>query len=320
MTQLASLDPRGSAPAERPREQGLALLIVLWVIVAATLVVAAFNTTARSGVSFVSSEVEMTRTEAMADAGVEIAAARLIDDEKPRRWRADGKSHIVSFAGCDLIIAISDANGQIDLNKSDKELLSTFLLKMLGSEQKSLRLTDAIMKRRNKVKPKSAASRSIGFEEALRNDSSDLVFLDVSQLRTLDGMTPELFRRLAPLMTVYSRDGRISPASAPDEVLAGIPNITPSDIERLRHTSGSTAKEMEQAINEMSRHAAAFIADEPGPAYIVSVAVRRPNEKYSAGRVYVIATGLDQKSPYRLISKRPLGSATVGASTKSGSG
>ncbi len=97
-----------STPA---RERGMALLVVLWIIVAAALIVSAFNATVKSGVSFIGSEVQLSKTEALLDAGVEIAAARLIDEEEARRWVPDGRSYTVAFAGAELAIAITDTGG-----------------------------------------------------------------------------------------------------------------------------------------------------------------------------------------------------------------
>ena len=126
----------------------------------------------------------------------------------------------------------------------------------------------------------------------------------------LEGMTMELYKQLAPFITVYGMDGRIGPLSAPDEVLSSIPNITRNDIDRLRSSMG-TPKETERAIQDLSRHVGAYLVDEPGPAYVVSVGVRRSDDKFASGKVYVVATGIDAEAPYRLISKRPLGSAQL---------
>jgi hypothetical protein len=89
-----------------------------------------------------------------------------------------------------------------------------------------------------------------------------------------------------------------------------IPNMTRGDIGRLRDAQGSR-KALETALGLMSDRVGAYLVDEPGPAFVVSVAARRAGEPYAAGKVYVIATGLDTEAPYRLLAEQPLGSATV---------
>jgi general secretion pathway protein K len=292
----------------RSGERGLALLIVLWIIVSASLVVSAFNATVRSGTTFASSEVQLARSEALLDAGAEIAVSRLIDEEEGRGWRPDGKSHIVPFEDAELIISIRDANGLIDINKADKELLLRFLRQFAGSESNALRLRDRIVQARGMEKPADAVSHA-GDDET-DEPPPPVPFIDIAQLRGLEGMTMGLYKQLAPFITVYGRDGRIGPLSAPDEVLFSIPGITRNDIDRLRSSMG-TPRETESAIQDLSRHVGAYLVDEPGPAYVVSVGVRRSNDKFASGKVYVVATGIDTQAPYRLISKRPLGSAQL---------
>jgi general secretion pathway protein K len=295
----------------RSGERGLALLIVLWIIVAASLVVSAFNASVRSGTTLASSEVQLARSEALLDAGAEIAVSRLIDEEEGRRWRPDGKSHVVPFEDAELVISIRDANGLIDINKADKDLLLRFLRQFAGSESNSVRLRDRIVQARGKDALAKPANSSRGDEEEASDEKPPaLPFIDIAQLRGLEGMTAELYKQLAPFITVYGKDGRIGPLSAPDEVLTSIPDFTRDDIDRLRSSMG-TPKETERAIKNLSRHFGTYLADEPGPGYVVSVGVYRRDDKYASGKVYVVASGFDGEAPYRLISKRPLGSAQL---------
>lgn len=288
----------------RSRERGLALLIVLWVIVAAALIVSSFSVTVRSSIGFVASEVKLSRLEALLDGGVEIAAARIIDENARQRWRPNGRSHTVRFEDIELTISIRDANGLVDLNKADKELLHRLLRQFTDSEQRAVLLRDRILEARDAGKGKPDDLKA---DDRPRPPPS-VPFIDVGQLRSVEGMTPEIFRRLMPFVTVYSSDGRIAPWAAPDEVLLSIPNMTRGDIGRLRDAQGSR-KAMEAALGSMSERVGSFVVDEPGPAFIVAVAARRTGEPFAAGKVYVIATGLDGEAPYRLLAEQPLGSA-----------
>lgn len=304
------MSDRSKASNELPippsRERGLALLIVLWVIVAAALIVSAFSVTVRSSIGFVASEVKLSRLEALLDGGVEIAAARIIDENARQRWRPNGRSHTVRFEDVELTISIRDANGLVDLNKADKELLHRLLRQFTDSEQRAVFLRDRILEARDVGKDKRDDLKA---DPAARpRPPPSVPFIDVGQLRSVEGMTPEIFRRLMPFVTVYGNDGRIAPWAAPDEVLMSIPNMTRGDIGRLRDAQGSR-KAMEAALGSMSERVGSFVVDEPGPAYIVAVAGRRDGEPFAAGKVYVIATGLDTEAPYRLLAEQPLGSA-----------
>jgi general secretion pathway protein K len=280
----------------------LALLIVLWVIVAAALLVSSFSVSVRSSIGFVTSEVKLSSLEALLDGGVEVAAARLIDENQKQRWRPNGRSHTVRFEDYELTISIRDANGLVDLNKADKDLLHHLLRQFTESEQRAVFLRDRILQARGVGKAK---------QDDLKTDPPpSLPFIDVGQLRSIEGMTPEIFRRLSPFVTVYSKDGRIGPWAAPDEVLAAIPNMTRGDIGRLRDAQGSR-KATEAALASMSERVGSYLVDDSGPAFIVAVAARRVGEPFAAGKLYVIATGIDTEAPYRLLAEQPLGSAQV---------
>ena len=291
-------------------ERGLALLIVLWIIASAALVVSSFNATVRSGASFVASEVQLTKTDALLNAGVEIAATRLIDEEETRRWLPDDKPHSVTFSEAELTVVISDPNGLIDLNKADKDLLLGFFKKFTASDSDAGRLRDLILRARgeapNEEQKKKGVHRNLRdiVKKPKENSSQLMAFVDIAQLRSLEGMTFELYNQVAPFITIYSRDGRINPRSAPNKVLSSIPKLTRTDIARLQAVRKGGLDE-DTTLSEIKRRAGAYLSDEPGPAYVVSVEVRRPGGKYPGRGVFIIATGLDDSAPYRLISKRP---------------
>jgi general secretion pathway protein K len=302
-------------PQANTRERGLALLVVLWIIVSAALIVSAFNAAVKSGVSFVGSEVQLAKADALLDAGAEIAVAHLIDEDEARRWVPDGKPRIVSFAGANLSIAIADGSSRIDLNKSDKELLMGLLRQFAGSEAAAGRLRDRILVARDKTPgAKNQSEARPGPNDGNRGErtvSETLPFLDVAQLRGLEGMTAELYAAIAPYLTVYSRDGRINPVAAPDAVLLSIPGIQQRDIERLRVVVGTRTNESDGALTDIAQRAGSYLADGAGPAYVVTVEVLRPDGKPGGSSVYVLATGIDKDAPYRLIAKKPADSGRL---------
>ena len=301
----------------RARERGIALLIVLWVIVALALLVSAFNATVKSGVSFVGSEVQLSKTEALLDAGVELAAARLIDEDEGRRWAADGRAHVVTFAGARLAISIRDSSGYVDINKADSKLLMGLLRRYSGSESNAARLRDRILLARGKsagAEPGTAGQPSTPTDDrAGAPVSASTPFVDVAQLRMLTGMSPQVYAAIAPFLTVYSRDGRINPRAAPEQVLISIPGLTLDDVKAVRSLpdrAQDRADERDQSYAEIGQRAGAYLADREGPAYRVTVEVLRPDGASGASAVFVVATGLDQQAPYRLIARKP---ASVGA-------
>lgn len=294
------------------RERGLALLVVLWIIVSAVLLVTSFNATVRSGATFVSSEVQLAKTEAALDAGAEIAAAHLIDAVEARRWPADGSRRRVVLGDAELSISILDANGLIDLNKADEKILQAFFRQFAGSEAKATQLLEYIKSARADVEARKPKGGEEDSPEDYTGDGSNkpreaIAFVDASQIRGLKGITPELYRQIAPFLTVYSASGRINPVAASSEVLAAIPKLTKMDVDRLRAALKTSRKlSKNNAVYDVMERAGSFITDQNGPAYLVTVEARRANDAYRARKVFVIAVGIDRDAPYRLVAKKPM--------------
>jgi general secretion pathway protein K len=285
--------------AERPREQGLALLAVLWIIASGALLVASFNVNVRSGLSFVRSEVQLSQTESLLDAGLEIAAARLIDEEPTRQWRPDGHWRTISFAGSTLRIRIEDPNGLIDLNKADEKLLLEFFKRYAANAGEAKLITERIIVARGQTPGADASTEED--PGSPRQTALATPFVDVGQLRQIEGMSMDLFRKVAPSMTVFSYDGSVNPLTAPEAVFA-VSTASRDARERAQRDafqSGQTGRGGTGDADDVD-------ADDFGPAYTVTVEAATAANKYSASKTYVIATGLDQTLPYRILSIRPV--------------
>ena len=307
----------------RGRERGMALLVVLWGVTAAALLVSAFNVVARSGAIFMASEVALTQAEALADAGLEIAAAHLIDANQARRWRADGQPRRLVLGDAELSIAIDDPNGLVDVNKAGREVLLGLLTRAAAEPGDAEAILEAILRMRGEAAAEGDAAGSKaeqGPQEApgtpvdpatpaeastAKPTASKLRILDVTELRRLDGMPPALYRQIAPYLTVHSRDGRINPFNAPRAVLAALPGLGEADVERFLAGKSRDGRD-DQLIPGSLGKAGAFLASGSGPAYIVSVAVGARGRHFVLGRQFVIATGIDAGAPYRLLAIKPL--------------
>lgn len=288
---------RPSPSIGREREKGLALLAVLWIIASGTLLVASFNVAVRSGLSFIRSEVQLTRTDALLDAGLEIAATRLIDEDAARRWHPDGRWRDIGFADSKLRIRIQDPNGLIDLNKADEALLMAFFRHFAANAAEAKLITERIIIARGE-KPGTGALT--GDRPANANSAARAAFMDVGQLRQIEGMRIELFRAVAPFMTVFSHDGSVNPLTAPEDVFLATP--------ASRDVATRAQRDVFTAARNGTGSASALAdveADQFGPAYTVSVEAEMAGSAYRARKTFVIATGLDATVPYSVLSIRP---------------
>ncbi len=163
--------------------------------------------------------------EAIVEATINRSVLGLIDPRYDRRWRVDGVAQEFSFAGAAVRVAIQDELGRIDLNHADAALL-TGLFQSAGLDASAAsRLVDKILDWRDPsgLKRLNGAAaedyREAGYPYRPRNGP----FQSVDELKLVMDMTPELFRRVEPALTVYSGHQFIDPQFAPPEALLALP-------------------------------------------------------------------------------------------------
>jgi general secretion pathway protein K len=133
-----------------------------------------------------------------------------------------------------LRVTLNDESGKIDLNTaSDALLMGLFVSTGLGHEA-STHLLDAVLDWRDADKLK----RLVGAEEDDYRAAgksyvpSDAPFETVDELQRVLGMNSELYRKLSPVLTVYSRQSGVNTAVASARVLLAIPGVNPVMVEQ----------------------------------------------------------------------------------------
>lgn len=208
----------------RAREEGAALVLVLWLIALLTALVGAFALTSRVGGMQGSVLRGNARAQELARAGLEYAAWRM--QQPPEgRWQADGRRYRWTYAGVPVEIRVVDESGKVDLNSADAALLAG-LLRALGVEPgRDQRLANAIADWRD---PDSLSPAGGGAEDqqyaaaGLPYGAKDAPFETIGELRLILGMDAELYRRLLPNVTLYSQQARPQAAFAPPAVLTAL--------------------------------------------------------------------------------------------------
>jgi general secretion pathway protein K len=210
-------------------QRGVALVLVMWVSVILAVVGAAFILERRTDTLVVMNSVSMARAESAADAGVARAVFEIYRrDTAPDAWRADGTPHEWVFEGVPVRVEVRDESAKIDVNSAADALLRGLLLSAGLTDDEATQLLEAILDWRDG----DPLKRPNGAEEAdyraagLSYRPGNAPFQAVEELQLVLGMRPELYRRIAPQVTVYSRQPGVNPLVASREVLLAIPGVT----------------------------------------------------------------------------------------------
>jgi len=216
------------------RQRGAALLLVMWLVLLLSGVVAGFAMAARIESMQGNGLARGAAAREAARAGMEYATARMLDPDPARRWAADGRIYRIEFDGAQLEIAVHDELGKIDLNAANPELLAAFF-QVLGEPRDAAgRIAGAIIDWRDHdslTQPVGGAEDADYAAAGLAWGAKDAPFETVTELEQVLGMRPALFASAVAYLTVYSGSAMPDAYSAEGPVLQamGVERPEPPD-------------------------------------------------------------------------------------------
>ncbi|SMS10798.1 general secretion pathway protein GspK [Pseudomonas viridiflava] len=175
------------------RQQGVALLVVLWVLAVLSLLLGGLA----GWVQLESRQALWLRqnTHALlaAEGGLNMAVQGLLDPAQRKRWVADGRPVALRMDDTQLLVSIRSERGKLDLNSAPAADIAR-LLQACGANR-------------------NLASSIAQTVEAQRDDGQAPLRV-VEEIRQLPGMTQALYTRLLPEVTLWSGLDRPDPAFA----------------------------------------------------------------------------------------------------------
>jgi general secretion pathway protein K len=205
--------------ASRPpkRQQGIALVIVLWLLVLLSVIAASHARIIRTETRLAANHVEASKARSLAEAGANHAIMELLVRDESQRWPVNGSVNRIHYEDGSVAIAIRDARGLIDINNVQASLLNEVLAGMGMEESGRMALVDATLDWRDKdnLKHLNGAEDDDYRRAGLRWTARDGPFSSIEEFRYVLGMTNPLFERLAPYLTVHSGQAGIKLEFAP---------------------------------------------------------------------------------------------------------
>ena len=216
------------------RQSGIALIIVLWIMTLLMLIASSFIHAMRTEINIVGNSLTRAKLEAAANAGVQRAILEMVKPPQfPDRWNTYGVPQSWTFQGQTMQVSLLDESGKIDINVGNEALMRGLLRSQGATEEEAIVLMEAILDWRDA----DSLKRPRGAEEAEYKDAglnykpANATFQSIEELRLVLGMTQALYQRLAPFITIYSRQAGINSQIASREVLRAIPGATELQID-----------------------------------------------------------------------------------------
>lgn len=198
---------------------GAALIMVLWLVAALSLVVVAGARGVRQQAQRATLDMERLRAESVLDAAIQLVAQKLLADKGK-----DGEYRIqrLALGQSDVWVEITPSGGLVDLNVASETLLQA-LFQRAGrlSAGEAAILTSRV---RDYMDPddspggvggaEAAQYRAAGWPTLPRNGALD----DTSELKSVLGVTPGLYEIIAPHLGINGQQ-RIEIDSAPPALI-----------------------------------------------------------------------------------------------------
>ncbi len=195
----------GAGPASfRPRERGFALLLVLWTMVLLTLLVTQLTSAGRGEAQIAANLRRDASAELAADGAVQAAMFHMLDGSAAR-WLPDGTERALPVAGGRAAVVLRDQGGKVNPNTAQADLLSAVIVALGTDPHAAALVAQAIVDWHTPPampgQPAAAAAyRAAGLPVA----PAGTPFGSVDDVALVRGVTPALFARLRPHLSVFA--------------------------------------------------------------------------------------------------------------------
>jgi general secretion pathway protein K len=218
------------------RQCGIALILVIWVSTLLMVIAGSFVYAMRTDAKAARNAALIAQGEALAQAAVARAVMELYKGQgSPEVWKRDGEARSWAFDGVEVTIRLSDESAKIDINTANNDLLKGLFRYAGLSEEDAAKLLDAVLDWRDPddLKRPNGAEAADYEQAGLKYRPANYPFQSTEELQLVLGFRPELYQRIAPMITVYSRQPGVNPHLATRPVLTLIPGVTPEQVDQF---------------------------------------------------------------------------------------
>ena len=266
------------------RQEGVALVLVLWILLLVTISTGAYTLTARMDQLEAHTVLSGTQARLAAEAGINLAVMSLRDPDELTRMIPDGRSYYMTFEGIQVEVQATDERGKLNINAAN-EAVFTNLLVNNGVDALEAELLAA------------AIADWVDSDDIERANGAELPAYE--ELLQVLGMTWDLYTQLSPGITVHGDTGEPDPAYAPVEALMALPDMTENEARNFvqeRHSQESLS-DLELALP----NGEVAMARGRGLTYSILAKATLPNGIWDQVEATVRLGGSSDGRPYRVL-------------------
>lgn len=284
------------------QERGLALVSVLWALSILSLIAASMLSSSVLSYRMVRNDWARAQGESLAEAAINRTILALTDARAEKRCRIDGVPQELLLGGTRVQVLVQDEYGKIDLNAADTTLLKALLESAGAHFEDAGKLAARIADWRTPYDEKDRDTTNISGDNPASTGyrARNASFQSVDELKLVAGMTPQLFVRIEPALTVYSKQSEIDQDTAPREALLALPGMDARKVDDLIAARLNPAGSL-TAENAGAHHGVLDMSAPPnGRVFSISVDVQGIN-RHVTEDVVIQLTG-DPARPYLVLA------------------
>ena len=261
----------------RAAQRGVALLLVLWACTLLAVLLGGYAVLARTQAMQTRYQFAQTRAHYAAEAGVMRAVYAVQDPVAQSSWVGDGRVYTFRFDDAAVSITVTDEGGKVDLNAATPEMLKgLFRAEGLDDAAAGKLATNVVTWRSLPIIGTDTMRDSAAYVAAGRDyGPRHGPFASLQELQLVLGMTPALYQRVEPDLTLWSGLALPDPNTASPLVLSAIPGLDPQQLQAIKATREQNSRAAAPAIGGGITHsirAEAVLAD--GARAVIRATIR----------------------------------------------
>lgn len=217
------------------KERGVILVVVLWLLTLLTIMAMGFSSSMRTETRSMRNIIDNVKAGQLADAAIHQGIFKLLNRTPEEQQQSYGLATSFSYNGEQLRLQLWDEQGKININLATEEQLAALFLSLNLELSQSDSLIGAIIDWRDEdeLRQLNGAEAAEYVRAGLRSRPSNKPFQSIAELQQVLGISSDIYSAIAPLITIYSSEGKINPALASKEALLALPNVDPIEVEAL---------------------------------------------------------------------------------------
>jgi general secretion pathway protein K len=278
--------------------RGFIVVAVLWILAALSALVLIYLTFVTNTAVVVAGGLERVQAEALATAGVELAAFRLVG--APEAGRPTSGTFNARVGAGRVAVTFRSEAARVDLNAAPRSLLAGLIAGLGASPANAESFAEHIVAWRTETEagdddPENSFYRTSGVTYLPRHAPFPLA----EELWLVRGIPPLVVEKMLPFVTVFSNLASVNVLDAAPQVLAALPGMTPENLQAvltLRGDPTADPRAVRAAVGEGATLAGS-------KAYRITVDVTTANGNRSTAEAVVLLLE-DDAQPYRVLSWR----------------